>query len=318
MADGTIAFGDWMRNFYIPMRGANWRDATRRSNGIYLKNQIYPRLEHVALKDISKFQVQMLLNQLAAEGYSYTVVYHVRDIIKAALTEAVDQEVLERNVARKTVIPEIEERDKMVLPIEMYRKLLSRLERTRDRAIFLIACFCALRPSELFALTWGCYQANVFAIVNTAFQGQLQRKKIKRKNRFGRSNYRLVAIPQAVRQVIEQWLAECRNTAADSLMFPGTRARGRKTLDTPMFPDNWLRLCLYPIAKQLEIPFHPSFQVLRRSFSTHGKQQAHPTEMQAQLGHSDVRTTLDIYTQTLSPEVIKMVDEVTNKILGRR
>ena len=31
-ADGTITFGNWMRNFYIPMRGANWRDATRRTN----------------------------------------------------------------------------------------------------------------------------------------------------------------------------------------------------------------------------------------------------------------------------------------------
>ncbi len=86
--------------------GAHWRPATRRSNDGYLKKQIYPRLEHVALKDISKFQVQMLFNQLAAAGYSYNVVYHVRDIIKAALAEALDQEVLERNIARKTVIPD--------------------------------------------------------------------------------------------------------------------------------------------------------------------------------------------------------------------
>ncbi|MBV9342593.1 MAG: hypothetical protein JO159_17120 [Acidobacteria bacterium] len=84
-ADGTIAFGEWMRNFYIPMRGANWRDATRRSNEDYLESHIYPLLEYVALKDITKFQVQMLLNRLATEGYSYTVVYHVRDLIKAAL-----------------------------------------------------------------------------------------------------------------------------------------------------------------------------------------------------------------------------------------
>jgi hypothetical protein len=90
------------------LRGANWRPATRRSNDGYLKKQIYPRLEQVALRDISKFQLQMLFNQLATAGYSYNVVYHVRDIIKAALAEAVDQDVLERNVARKTVIPEIE------------------------------------------------------------------------------------------------------------------------------------------------------------------------------------------------------------------
>jgi integrase len=42
--------------------------------------------------------------------------------------------------------------------------------------------------------------------------------------------------------------------------------------------------------------FHPSFQILRGSFSTHGKGDGHPTEMQAQLGHSDIRTTLNVYT----------------------
>ena len=239
-----------MRNFYVPMRGANWRDATRRTNLDYLTSHVYPTLEHVTLKDITKFQVQMLLNRLAAEEYSYTVVYHVRDLIKAPLAEAVDQEVLERNVARKTVIPEIEESDKPVLPVEMYAKLLAGLDGIRDRAIFLIACFCALRPSELFGLTWGCYPGNVFTIVNTAWRGRLQRKKIKRKNRYGRTNYGVVAIPQAVRKAIDLWRARCPNPDANALMFPGMQARARKPLPTPIHPDNWLRLRLYPVAEQ--------------------------------------------------------------------
>jgi hypothetical protein len=60
-----------------------------------------------------------------------------------------------------------------------------------------IACFCTLRPSEPFGLTWGCYSSNLFTSVNTAWRGRLQRKKIKRKNRYGRTSYRLDAIPQA-------------------------------------------------------------------------------------------------------------------------
>ena len=56
--------------------------------------------------------------------------------------------------------------------------------------------------------------------------------------------------------------------------------------------------------------------MLRRNFSTNGKKEAHPTEMQAQLGHSDIRTTLDIYTQISDPEVARMVNQVTNRILG--
>jgi integrase len=300
--DGTITFGDWMRNFYIPMRGANWRDATRKTNNYYLDIHIYPTVEHVSLKNITKFQVQMLLNRLASEGYSYTVVYHVRDLIKAALAEAVDQ-------------PEIEENDKPVLPVEMYARLLAGLAWARDRAIFMIACFCALRPSELFGLTWGCCNGDKFIIINTAWHGQLQRKKIKRRNHYGGTNYRFVAIPQAVRRAIEEWRCECAEAGGETLMFPGTGARGRKKLDRPMHPDNWLRLRLYPAAEKLGIPFHPTFQVLRRSFSTHGKNDAHPTQMQAQLGHSDIRTTLNVYTQALAPEVLSMADQVTNRLL---
>jgi integrase len=61
--------------------------------------------------------------------------------------------------------------------------------------------------------------------------------------------------------------------------------------------------------------FHPTFQVFRRRFSTHGKKEAHPTEMQAQLGHSDIRTTLNIPTRTLEAEVRTMANLVTKRIL---
>jgi hypothetical protein len=216
-----------MRNFYIPMRGANWRDATRRTNLGCLTS-------HVSNTSPSKtslsFRCRCYSTGWLRKNTRTPFVYHVRDLIKAALAEALDQEVLERNVARKTVIPEIEESDKPVLPVDMYAKLPARLDGIRDRAILLIACFCALRPSELFGLTWGCYSGNVFTIVNTAGRGHLQRKKIKRKNRYGRTNYRRVAIPQAVRNAIELWRAKFPNPDASALMFPGMEARARKAL----------------------------------------------------------------------------------------
>jgi integrase len=91
-------------------------------------------------------------------------------------------------------------------------------------------------------------------------------------------------------------------------MFPGMQARARKPLTKPIHPNNWLRLRLYAVANKLGIAFHPTFQVLRRRFSTHGKKEAHPTEMPAQLGHSDIRTTLDIYRQITDPEVARMAN----------
>jgi hypothetical protein len=38
--------------------------------------------------------------------------------------------------------------------------------------------------------------------------------------------------------------------------------------------------------------------------------------MHVQLGHSDIRSSLDIYTQIRDPEVARMMKQVTNCILG--
>jgi hypothetical protein len=95
--------------------------------------------------------------------------------------------------------------------VEWYAKLLAGLRTSCDRALFLIASFCALRPSEIFGLTWGSYQGSTFKVMNTAWHGQFQPKKIKRKNRYGRTNYRWVAIPEAVRRAIDEWGREVRD-----------------------------------------------------------------------------------------------------------
>jgi hypothetical protein len=76
----------------------------------------------------------------------------------------------------------------------------------------------------------------------------------------------LVAIPEAVRHAIEEWRRECRNTEENTLMFPGTGARGRKPLDKPMHPDNWLRLRFYPVARQLKSRFIPRFRCCAEAF----------------------------------------------------
>jgi hypothetical protein len=63
-----------------------------------------------------------------------------------------------------------------------------------------------------------------------------------------------------------------------------------------------------------------------RSFSMYGKEEAPPTEMQVQLGNNDIRATpgstpgrsipRKIYNQIADPDVARIVNQVTNRILG--
>jgi hypothetical protein len=78
---------------------------------------------------------------------------------------ALDPEVLELAVAPKTVISEIEESNKPVLPIEM--PCLADLDGTQDRVIFFLnVCFSSLPESLRPDL--GFLHRNVFTIDNRA------------------------------------------------------------------------------------------------------------------------------------------------------
>jgi integrase len=238
--------------------------------------------------------------------------------------------VLERNVARKTEVPpNIVERDKNVLPLEMYAKLLALAgTTTRERAIFMLACFCALRPSELFGLLRDCYEGGhdedgsptggTLLVVNTAWRGQLQKKKIKKRPVNGETAYRLVPVDPMVQAALEAWLEESE-PAEDGLVFPGRRARGRLVTEKPMHADNWLRRYLYPAAEKLGIPFHPSFQVLRRSFGTHADElkMATTEQIAETLGHATGSkvTRLHYIVKTVDPKVREMQRRVTARLL---
>ena len=213
-ADGTITFGNWMRNFYIPMRGANWREATRRTNLDYPEQ---PRLSDPRTCRAQRRQQVSGADAAQQTGYG-------RMLIHGGLSRArSDQSCIGRGGG----------------PGCSRTKCRAQDRHSRDRGV-----------------------------------GQ--------------------APPCSL---------ECRPARESHWRHRFTQTIG-------------CCLRLYPIAKKLGMAFHPTFQVLRRSFSTDGKKEAHPTEMQAQLGHSDIRTTLEIYTQIADPEVARMVNDVTNRILG--
>ena len=97
--------------------------------------------------------------------------------------------------------------------------------------------------------------------------------------------------------------------AADDLIFPSEKG-------TPMRPENWLRRRLKPIAIALKIAVPVNFQVLRRTFATNAQGFGNPKDVQTHLRHSDIGTTMNEYTQAVPESVRKLVNAVSNDIMG--
>jgi len=307
----TLAW--FTRERFLPMREPQWAPSTRETNFYHIEKHVLPALGEIPLAEIDKFKCQVLINDLAKgmkdasgkvvrKAFSFTVVDHCRTMLKAILEEAVEAELIDKNPARKLENPDTPEMHKQVLPKASARDLIDSLG-FRDRLIVMIAAFCAMRPGEIFGLRWSSWRGDHFQIEGTAWRGTLRPGKTKTKN-----SKAPVTIPDILIPALEMWREQNATAPEDALIFPSEKG-------TPMRPENWLRRRVKPFAKGIIVPVN--FRVLRRTFATNAQGHGNPKDVQAHLRHTDVGTTLNEYTQIIPESVRRLVNAVTDEVLGK-
>jgi integrase len=193
-------------------------------------------------------------------------------------------------------------------------KLLDATEDPMDKALLAVGIFCALRTAEGFGLTWGCYQRKYLSIENTAFEGQLQRHKLKT----GASRA-LVPIPELVQPIIKAWHRTCEDTGPDALMFPTTGKGRRKGQTVPFDSTNFMERHIHPIADKLGIPRKlVTFQVMRRTVATDLQFHGTLKDAQAALRHKNAGTTANVYMQPVASSVKAALDARTAAVFSSR
>src|SRR5205807_3465113 len=85
---------------------------------------------------------------------------------------------------------------------------------------------------------------------------------------------------------------------------------------TPMRPENWLRRRIKPVTKAIGISIPVNFQVLRRTFATNAQSHGNAKDVQTHLRHTDIATTLGIYTQPIDASVRKLVNAVAEDVMS--
>ena len=294
---------EWFaRERFLPMREPQWAPSTRETNFYNIEHHILPALGKTALTDLDKFACQVFLNGVAKRGFSFTVVDHCRTMLKAILEEAVDAELIGKNPARKLVNPDTRESEKHVLPKLHAHMLLDSLP-FRDRLMAMIAAFCAMRPGEIFGLRWSSWRKDHFQIEGTAWRGTLRPGKAKT-----RGSKAPVTIPNVLLPLLQMWREQHAAAPSEALIFPSEKG-------TPMRPENWLRRRVKPKAKAAGITMPVNFQVLRRTFATNAQGMGNPVDVQAHLRHSDIGTTLGIYTQAIPESVRRLVNAVADDVM---
>ena len=83
---------------------------------------------------------------------------------------------------------------------------------------------------------------------------------------------------------------------------------------TPISPNNVLRRSIFPACKRLGLP-HATWLTFRRTYSSWSPDKGVPGQVVAQLmGHANVDTTLNVYTQVLDGSVRDAVERVAGEL----
>jgi integrase len=258
-----------------------------------MTRHILPTFGSSPLASLRRFDLQTHLNKLAAK-YSKSLVDKAKTWTRAVLEEAVEQEYLVRNPARKLTLPPTRATCKRFLTKAEYHKLLGVLE-GRDLLIFRLFVLCAFRPGELFALRWRCFGNGALKIEEAVYRGKLGRTKTS-------GSAAEVALPKSLADDLALWYEVSGHPDPDDFIFPSS-------VNKPIDAHNYLqRDVLRPAAESVGIK-GVTFQSLRRTFATHFHRVGTVKDQQSQMRHSNAQTTMNIYTQAMSDSLRLAIEE---------
>jgi integrase len=286
--DGSILFGDFLREQWMPLRKPTWRANTATTILAVIAKHIEPRWERERLDDVDLAAASKWLGDLAQDGYSSSMLHKFRMYLRAIIAEAVEQGYLNKDPLRRLKRPLAKKRvDRSYLTMEQVWALRDQLRGFRDRLILDILLATGIRPGELFALRWSDVMAGALYIDEGFSRGHMDAPKTM-------ASIAAVAVPEEIMEQIEQWRRECKPTDVQQFLFPSE-------IGTPLYSENWRKRVLTPAATAAKV--RATFQVLRRTVATLSIQQGISVKaVQAQLRHSSAETTMNVYAQVVTAE----------------
>jgi integrase len=312
-ADERIVTLAWFtRNRFFPLReGSTWKEQTATIRKIEIEQDILASLGDLPLAQIDKVMLQTHLNGLAKK-LSGARVQHARFYLKAIFEEAIEQDCIAKNPARKLALPiQLRAPDKTTLSWEQLRVVLASVP-LRDRILLTLDMTETFRPSELFALKWSGFDmdARTLTVTHTAYKGKLRD--------FGKTkkSLRTVHLPAGLANELWLWKQECPDGSAEAFIFPNARKRNGAKRNGFIRTENYRARVLKKLGEKLKLA-KLNFQVLRRTIATLAQTKGGVKDVQGVLGHAKADTTVNVYMQPIEAGVKRTLDAIYSELTAK-
>lgn len=291
LPDRTWKLGEYLDYW---LERAKRRPLTYRRHESISRLYLRPGLGQYRLNRLSVHVVQNFLDRLLADGKPPATIYQVRKVLSAALTYAMRQELIFRNVARLVELPQYSPREARHWTREETVRFLEVARPDPLYPVFALLALYGLRRGEVLGIRWSDVD---FGKGVLRIRQQIQRingslQQVELKTDTSRRDAPLLPTARDLLLKQKQEQAAARVAAGSSWQGTGTETelifttKTGRPIESRNLYRSFLRICRQHRLRRITI------HGLRHSNATTQKElQVHDRDIQAILGHGDVRTT---------------------------
>lgn len=321
--NGEITLSQWFHDWLFMFRKNELKPSSfERYEGIYRNYIRNSTIGNMKLVDIRTINIQNYYNTLMnKEGKQASTVKSINKYLKVCINDAIKQGYIQNNFCTNIKLPKINKKKEIhAYTLEEQKLLLLAVKEHRLYALFLMALGTGLRQGELLALKWNDidFEEAIVKVNKSIRQVNIFEDEYKKKLKLieqqpkTESSIREVNIPNnvlkaleihKVKQQKEKDLADDAYNDNDYIFCT--------VLGKPLDSRNVIRIYKRLLVNH-GVPYK-KFHSLRHTYATRLFEADVPVKtVQALMGHSDITTTMNIYTHVTQNVKSKAVDKIND------
>lgn len=264
------------------------------------RTHILPILGDTPIQKITARQCQLMVNSLAQSNLTAIKNYTIQ--ASRIFEFAISMDYINKNPFNKVIIPRVKKAPKSPKfytrdELELFMFTAQKRCSPKIYTLFRLLAFSGMRIGEASALTWNDINFDSAAITINKTVTYLKNGKVGVSDPKTQSSNRIIYIDKKTLVVLQQW----QNTQRIELLKRGFNANNSQQLVfngvnnsfiSHHMIDYWIKKISHEIGEHSITPHG-----FRHTYATLAIQSGmNPKELQAQLGHSNIQTTLQIYT----------------------
>ena len=320
--EDKLTVSDWFYSWLFDYRKQDLKTKSfQRYHGIY-KNYIENTdFGNIKLNDLRTTHLQRHYKKLLDNGVTPTTIRQINTNLKTCLNEAERQGYIQKNWCKLVTLPKKEDNKEVkVLTKQEQEKFLEAIKGHELELLYIVALGTGLRIGEILGLKWSDIDfKNNELHVNRSLQkaaiyedDKIVRYEVQETTPKTKNSLRTIPVPQ---NIIKKLIAHKKEQNElilllqeeyDNKNYVFCNKLGKPIEDKR--PGRNLKTILTSISIE-PIKFH----ALRHTYATRLFEAGIPPKtVQHLMGHSDIETTMNIYTHVMKEQKLEAIEKINN------